>query len=219
MKNTRLISFDLDNTLVDPGYVTYIWEIAIPELYAKRHDVKLSVAKKRVISEYERVGDASLEWYDIGYWFGFFKLPESWKGVLEKHKHMIRTFPEVKGVIEELSQRFDLIITSNAAREFVDIEIKESGIKDYFIKTFSATSDFKQIKKTPGFYKKICETMNVDPLNVIHIGDHIEFDYVAPKKLGIKAYYLDRNSEEPKGVSTVKNFSDFSAQLKKERLL
>lgn len=219
MKNIKLISFDLDNTLVDPGYVTYIWEIIMPELYAKRHNVEVSVARTRVISEYERVGDGSLEWYDIGHWFIFFKLPGSWEAILEKYKNRVKVFPEVKNVIKELSQHFDLIITSNAAREFVDIEIKESGLKDYFVKAFSATSDFREIKKTPKFYKKICDTMNVDPRTVIHIGDHIEFDYLAPKKLGIKAYYLDRNGGKPKGISTVKDLSEFSAQLKKEKFL
>jgi len=82
MKRNTLLSFDLDNTLVDPGYVTYIWEIAVPQLYAKKYHTSLSVAKTKVISEYERVGDTSLEWYDIKYWFNFFNLPESWEGIL-----------------------------------------------------------------------------------------------------------------------------------------
>jgi len=215
MKNSKLISFDLDNTLVDPGYVTYVSEIAVPQLYAKKYNTSLSVAKTKVISEYERVGDSSLEWYDIKYWFDFFKLPESWEDVLDKHRHRVLPFPEVRNVIRDLSRHFNLIITSNAAREFVDIEIKEAGIGDYFIKTFSATSDFGQVKKTPEFYQKICTIMKVDPLNTIHVGDHYNFDYVAPKKLGIKAYYLDRNGTKPKGGFVVKNLSEFSTQLKK----
>jgi len=216
MKNATLLSFDLDNTLVDPGYVTYVWEIAVPQLYAKKHHTSLSVAKTKVISEYERVGDSSLEWYDIKYWFDFFSLPESWEDVLYKHRNKILPFPEAHTVIRDLSQYFDCIITSNAAREFVDIEIKEAGIGGYFIKTFSATSDFGQVKKTPEFYKKICTAMKVDPLNTIHVGDHYEFDYVAPKKLGIKAYYLDRNGAKPKGDFVVKNLNEFSTRLKKD---
>jgi putative hydrolase of the HAD superfamily len=57
--------------------------------------------------------------------------------------------------------------------------------------------------------------MKVDPLNTIHVGDHYDFDYVAPKKLGIKAYYLDRDGAKPKGGFVVKNLSEFSTQLKK----
>ena len=58
--------------------------------------------------------------------------------------------------------------------------------------------------------------MKVDSLNTIHVGDHYEFDYIAPKKLGIKAYYLDRNSAKPKGDFVVKNLNEFSTQLKKD---
>jgi len=210
----KLISFDLDNTLIDPTYTTFVWEIGIPQLYAKKHTMSISEATRIVIAEFEKIGDLSLEWYDITYWFKYFELPGRWENLLETHRDKIRPFPEVKEVIKDLAQYYDLIIISNAAREFVEVEIKEAEIKNFFSRIFSATSDFRQVKKTPQFYAQICEIMETEPSSTIHIGDHYEFDYLIPKSLGIQAYYLDRDGKRSKDSFTVTNLKEFAALIK-----
>ncbi len=215
MTKKKLISFDLDNTLIDPTYTTFVWEIGIPQLYAKKYNISISKATRIVIGEYKRIGDLSLEWYDITYWFKYFELPGRWENLLEEHRDKIRPFPEVKEVIENLVQYYNLIVISNAAREFVEVEIKDVGIENSFTRIFSATSDFQQVKKTPQFYKQICEIMKTEPSDTIHTGDHYEFDYLVPKSVGIKAYYLDRDGTKPKDSFTVKNLKEFATLIKK----
>jgi len=215
MAKKKLISFDLDNTLVDPTYTTFVWEIGIPQLYAKKHNISISKATRIVIAEYERIGDLSLEWYDITYWFKYFDLPGRWENLLEEHRDKIRPFPEMKEVIRDLAQYYDLIITSNAAREFVEIEIRDVEIEHFFTRIFSATSDFQQVKKTPQFYQQICEIMETEPSDTIHTGDHYEFDYLVPKSIGIKAFYLDRDGAKLKNSFTVKNLKEFAVLIKK----
>ena len=214
MNKRKLISFDLDSTLVDPTYTTSVWEIGIPQLYAKKHNIGLPEATSIVKSEYERIGDSALEWYDIVYWFEYFELPGKWEDLLEEHRGKIRPFPEVKEVMDELIEHHDLIVTSNAAREFVEIELRETEIEGYFIRVFSATSDFGQVKKTPQFYRRICGIMRRKPTHVIHVGDHYEFDYLAPKSLGIEAYYLDRDGKRPPDRFAVKDLREFAALIK-----
>jgi putative hydrolase of the HAD superfamily len=215
-QNFRLISFDLDGTLVEPTFINLVWESGIPKLYAQKNHISLEEATTKVMTEYKRVGEASLLWYDIKHWFDFFHLPGDWKELLEEHRDEIRLFPEVKETLEELKKDFELIVTSNAAREFVEMEIKETGISHYFSRIFSATSDFGQIKKGPQFYKKICDIMEVHPSQLIHVGDHYEFDFLVPQKLGMKAYFLDRNGTELKDDFTLKNLKGFVQLLKKE---
>jgi putative hydrolase of the HAD superfamily len=214
MNKKKLISFDLDCTLIDPTYNTFVWEIGIPQLYAKKNDVSLSEAVSRVISEYQRVGDGAIEWYDIAYWFRFFELPGSWQNLMEKHRDKVRLFPEVKAVMEDLAPSYDLIIISNAAREFVEIETKEVEIANYFVRTFSTTSDFGQVKKTPECYEEILGIMGTRPSDAIHVGDHYEFDYLIPKRLGMDAYFLDRDGNKPKDSYTVKDLRDFVELIK-----
>jgi putative hydrolase of the HAD superfamily len=213
MKNKRIISFDLDNTLIEPAYTTLVWEIGIPQLYAEKHSIDVPEAASIVRSEYEKLGDSSLEWYDISYWFQYFKLPGSWHELMEKHRDKIRAFPEVKEVLERLVQDDDLIILSNASREFVEIEIQETHIDQYFARVFSSTSDFHEVKKAPQVYQKTFEIMGALSSNGVHVGDHYEFDYLVPKELGLKAFYLDRNGKGPKDNFSVCDLREFANRI------
>jgi putative hydrolase of the HAD superfamily len=56
--------------------------------------------------------------------------------------------------------------------------------------------------------------MGVPPSQMIHVGDHYEFDFLVPQKLGMKAYYLDRNGTKPKDGFTLKNLKGFVQLLK-----
>ena len=52
------------------------------------------------------------------------------------------------------------------------------------------------MKKTIGFYHRICQILGANPHEIIHVGDHYEFDYLVPRKLGIHAFYLDRTAQK-----------------------
>jgi FMN phosphatase YigB (HAD superfamily) len=217
MSKNKLISFDLDSTLVDPTYTTFVWEIGIPQRYANKYGTNPSEAAAIVKAEYESLGDSSLEWYDIAYWFDYFKLPGTWQDLMEEHRDKIRPFPEVIEVMEYLVQYHDLIVISNAAREFVEIEVEEAKISKYFINIFSTTSDFRQVKKTSHIYKQIFEIMGIKPTNAIHVGDHYEFDYLVPKSLGIESYFLDRDGTKPRDSSTVNDLREFANLIREPK--
>ena len=214
MNTEKLISFDLDCTLIDPTFTTFVWEIGIPRLYAKKNDVSLSEATSIVKGEYARVGEGAMEWYDIAYWFRFFELAERWQDLMEEHRDKVRPFPEVQEVMEELGKSHDLIIVSNAARQFMEMEVKEAEIEAYFTRIFSVTSDFGQVKKTPECYGEVLKTMGITPTDTVHVGDHYEFDYLIPKQLGIESYFLDRDGNKPKDRYTIKDLTEFANLVK-----
>jgi HAD superfamily hydrolase (TIGR01493 family) len=198
------ISFDLDGTLVDSEFVDLVWLKGIPELYAQKERMDLFRAQEVVINEYNKVGDGVLEWYDIGYWFNHFGLPRKWEDLLEQYSHNVRVYPEVHEVLSQLWEKYSLIILSNAAREFIDVEMEKGGLEGYFDQVVSATSDFGMVKKSAKFYQTICEDLNINPQTLIHVGDHWEFDYQIPKRMGIVAYYIDRKDER-RGPDSINN--------------
>jgi putative hydrolase of the HAD superfamily len=51
-------------------------------------------------------------------------------------------------------------------------------------------------------YRRVCTTLVVDPREMVHVGDHYEFDYLVPRTLGIQAFFLDR-SKQRKGDSVI----------------
>ena len=192
----KIISFDMDGTLVDPEYTDWVWLHGIPTLYAEKAGLSFEEAKDFVVKEYLKVGEGAIEWYDIKYWFQFFQLEESWKVLMERYVDKINIYPDVNHILECLREKFLLVLTSNAGREFIDMEMEAMGLRRYFDRIFSATSDFGEVKKTAGFYQRICKILGANPEEIVHVGDHYEFDYLVPRSLGIHAFYLDRSGEQ-----------------------
>ena len=208
----KIISFDMDGTLVDAEFTDWVWGHGIPALYAKKVGVTFEEAKTFVTDEYRKVGEGAIEWYDIKYWFRFFELEESWRGVMEQYTDKIKVYPDVHQILDRLRGRFPLVLTSNAGREFIDIEMKATGLRRYFNRIFSATSDFGQVKKTADFYQRICRALETKPQEMVHVGDHYDFDYLVPRSLGIHAFYLNRLGEQ-NAASIISDLRDLEERL------
>ncbi len=189
----KFISFDMDGTLIDPEFTDWVWSHGIPTLYAQKSGIPFEEAKAFVEEEYRKVGEGVVEWYDIKYWFRFFALKVDWRALMEQYVDKIKVYPDVAYVLDRCKEMFPLILTSNAGREFIDIEMEATGLGRYFDRIFSATSDFGDVKKTARFYHRICEILGANPHEIVHVGDHFEFDYLVPRTLGIHAFYLDRS--------------------------
>jgi putative hydrolase of the HAD superfamily len=192
----KFISFDMDGTLIDPGFTDWVWGHGIPTLYAEKYGVSFERAKAFVEEEYYKVGEGAIEWYDIQYWFRFFQLEMPWQSLMERYVDKINVYPDVDHVLDRLKNKFSLLLTSNAGREFIGIELRVTRLERYFDRIFSATSDFRLVKKTVSFYHKVCQVLGASPEEIVHVGDHYEFDYAVPQELGIRAFYLDRSAEE-----------------------
>lgn len=208
----KLISFDLDGTLIKSTYADLVWLEGLPKIYAEEKGIDFNEAKRFLNKEYDKIGDNNKEWYDIEYWFNRFELKTTWKELLEKYRYAIEAFPEVNNVLEKLHNKYDMILISNAKREFIDIELEESKLKKYFSLIFSSTSDFDMVKKVSDFYWMICNKIGVNPGQIIHVGDHKEFDYNIPKKLGIKSFYLNRERTS-KGKFVVYDLKEFLSRV------
>jgi putative hydrolase of the HAD superfamily len=202
MKKTKVISFDLDGTITDSIFAEYVWLKEIPKAYAKKYIITLEKAQKKVIKYYNQIGNEKLEWYNIAFWLDRFNLDIKPEELLNSNKHKIQLFEDVLFTLKNLQNtKKRLIILSNAQREFVDLEVAKTGIRDFFEKIFSATSDFKLIKNTPTVYLKVCKICNINPSEMVHVGDDYKFDFKVPNKVGIKAVFLNRNKKEKRRFS------------------
>ena len=189
----RIISLDMDGTLVNSRFVDKVWMEGMPRLYAERTGLDLPAAREYVIGEYMKIGSDHLEWYDLKFWIDQFGLSIGKEELLELYEDEIEVYPEVEEVLEFLSENYELVVTSNAAREFIDIEL--DGLQGYFREVFSATSDFREVKKSPLLYGAICAHLDARPFEVLHIGDHYSYDYESALDAGLDALFLDRRGE------------------------
>ena len=210
------ISFDMNGTLTQGRFVELVWGEGIPALYAESRRMPLDKAKDTVFREYARVGDQKTEWYDIRYWFRVFGLGEDWMKLLKGFRSEVAPYPETIEVLEEMGKKYQLVVTSNATRDFMDIELAAAGIDCYFSSLFSCTSDFGEVKKTPEVYAQVCQALSIEPKEMAHVGDHHLFDFTAPSRLGIKAFYLDRSAEGD-GDFVVRDLRQFMNKMRSSR--
>lgn len=205
----KVVSFDVDKTLTNYNYMDYVWNKAIPQLYAKNTGLCLKDAIAHVLKEYDKIGSDDIRWYLPEYWFKHFNLNENPIGVFKKHVDKIRFYPEVSTVLNNLRQKFDLVIASGIPRNIVEIMIRKFKCFKYI---FSPISDLKEIKKTSKFYSMICIKLGINPSNIVHIGDDWQYDFLSPRKIGIKSFFLDR-TEKKIGKNIIKNLRELEKYL------
>ena len=208
----EVVSFDMEGTLVPTDFSSLIWETDIPRLYGEKNGLGFEEAKRRVISEYDSIGQGAPEWYDVDYWFGRLGLDGDWRRLLEERRDACNPFPEVPGVLERLGERFRLVVSSNTIREFLEIQLR--CLPGIFEETFSAPSDYGGVKDAR-FFRRVSETLGVEPERIAHVGDSARFDYDAPRELGMKAYFLDRAGgvQEPHVVGDLDEFESVLNRL------
>jgi HAD superfamily hydrolase (TIGR01493 family) len=194
----RIVSFDLDGTLVDAKYGDMVWNHGIPEEYSKKHGISFDEARTVVMDQYRSVGDSDLLWYEIDHWLKRFGLPVRADDLLRRYETFIKPLPGAIEVIQYLKDRYTLVIASNAARIFVEKELEYTDLAHYFNHIVSATTDYRVVKKEPDFYRKLCSSLGVSQEDIVHVGDHRIFDFEVPSGLGIEAYHF---ADQTSGVT------------------
>ena len=191
MKNIKVISFDVEGTLITTDFSYTIWFEAIHEVYAEKYSIPLEEAKSIIINEFQKAEKLGIESNDIDYWFRKLNLGNPNK-IMHKYQSLVNLYPDVKEVLTSLYQEYQLIIASSTTRNALQYLLKD--IKHHFQSIFSSISDYQQLK-TPEFYLKICQTMKLRPDQIAHIGDNWQFDYLAAQEIGMHAFHLDRTGQ------------------------
>lgn len=201
MNQIKIISFDVEGTLISHEFSEVLWHEAIPLCYAQKYGIDTDQARIITTEEFEKIGDQRMEWYDAGYWFKRFQLgnPEP---VIRSCLDKISYYPEVMEVLSSLAARFELIAASGVPLYLLAHLLRD--VEHYFTHVFSATSQYNQLK-TPYFYSQICQTMDVEPARIVHVGDSWNTDFLNPREVGINAFYLDRT-----GGNSVDSLADLT---------
>ncbi len=207
-----IISFDLDGTLIKPDFNELIWYETIPTLYAKKQGIELKEAKRLVRKEYDRVGADDLRWYRLDYWLEYLRLDKGQEEILEKYVDKVILYPDVLPSLNRLKKKYQLVIASGMSEDFISIKLKKNNLARFFSHIFSAIS-LGSIKKEKSFYLAICKNLNVNPADLIHVGDHYEVDYLVPREIGIEAYLLDRKTQWKKDYRAVNNLAELANRL------
>jgi putative hydrolase of the HAD superfamily len=111
---------------------------------------------------------------------------------MEELQPRVEYYPETREVLRKLAGKYRLSVASGSPRPFLKHLLRDT--RHHFDSVFSSTSDFGQVK-TAAFFQEMCRQLGVQPTQVLHVGDHLQFDCIEPASIGIQAYHLDREGK------------------------
>ncbi|HIH20172.1 TPA: HAD family hydrolase [Candidatus Micrarchaeota archaeon] len=206
----KVVSFDFDGTLVTLELEEQFWDQEIPRLYAQQHNTSLAKARLVWAEELNKVSGEKLEWFDAKWWFDRLGLKQDHRKELRDLKHLVKEYPEARGVLKKLRKKgFKIVIFSNAHRDFLDLKLEVTGLAKHFDEIYSLTSDFKELK-SKRLFKWLARKMKVKPSQIIHVGDLYDDDVLTPAKAGVLTVFLDRSGKSRrKAERTARNLNEF----------
>lgn len=205
--NFEVLSLDFTGTIMTMDMIDYFWNEAIPRHYAQEHGISLEDAKKVVQQGYDGVGSRDLRWYLPKYWLERFGLKVDIETLLEESWPKAKIYEDAERAISILSERYKLIIVSNASREFIEFFLNKKGYKAYRI--FSTVSDLGILSKEPKVYKFISKELKTS--SILHVGDDFVQDYLNPRIAGLNSLLLNREASESREKDVITSLEELLA--------
>jgi putative hydrolase of the HAD superfamily len=101
----------------------------------------------------------------------------------------LKAFPQSKRLLEKL-KNFPLGVVSNGQRVFSELEVRQLGLYDYF-RFVLFSSDFGYKKPDSRIFLAGASRLDLNPGEILYIGDSIENDINPSRGLGMKAMHIE----------------------------
>lgn len=188
----KILSLDLQGTLSDSKFSDYFWLELLPKKYAQKFNLSIQEAKDILKQKFKEYGVYNILYYDDKYWSNYLDF-----NTLEELKKF-ENQPQIDNKLYNLIKNINLpkIIISTTTNLFIEYELKEN-IKD-FDKIYSCVDTFNTGGKTTEVFKKVCEELNVQPNEILHIGDNKTMDVDNAIEVGVNAIIYDGDIDKLK---------------------
>lgn len=101
-------------------------------------------------------------------------------------------YEEVPSVLTELKERYTVLIGSNTDNDVLHSVMRVNGVSVHGVYT---SENLRCYKPDPEFFRRILVDNDLQPQDVIFVGDNPKDDIFGPKQLGIKTVLLDRHGK------------------------
>ena len=224
----KAILFDLDDTLVNSKKAEYNAICEFKSLYSefnKVEDVDFArVWSKITVETYEKYhnGEISFEELRIGRMkglFNYYSINISDEDVKERFKNYQVIyeknwilFDDAKEVLENLKNKYKLVILSNGDGKQQRKKIKYTGLNKYF-SDIVISSEVGYSKPEKEIFEIACKMIDLKPENCIMIGDKYKVDIEGSLNAGMHGIWVNRNKEKLSYKFQVEELSELNNYL------
>ncbi len=127
-------------------------------------------------------------------------------------------FPEVRRVLEQLSQTYTLCIASTTDTAPLLCDLKRNGLN---IARIYTSESLRVYKPHRAFYKMILDDLHAASDEVLFVGDSLTDDVWGPARLGIRTCHVNRKQTSDRDIipdHTVSSLNELPDLLNEEQL-
>ncbi len=208
------ILFDLDNTLIDRDQAMK---------QGLRHWLKAQgrVNEAEMDQELERILEKDNSGYSDRVLFCEWLSRKYATGDAKAHKDLLRELqeltisylqpdPEILNILQQLKQRYQLVIATNGSRYVQQKKIMQTKLESVFLPEYIYISEMLGHEKPEsGFYHKILESIRKNPEQCLMVGDNYVNDIDAARNCGLYTCWID-HKQSGKIYDAGKTFTNIS---------
>jgi len=168
LSQCHTLMLDMDGTILDLAYDSFIWLDLVPKEYAKKLNITLGEATVDLSKHFARL-QGSLKWYCLDHWSKLLDIDIF--SLHEKEKSRIRYLPGAQKFLEVIKQSdIRVLLVSNSHRDILKLKIEETELDNYFDGIY-LSHDFQVPKENRLFWVRLKLVEEFDLSRTIFIDD------------------------------------------------
>lgn len=125
----------------------------------------------------------------------------------------IHVYPDVKETLQRLKQLgLKLGIVTGAYEEDIEKILPKAGLDRFFDVSVGVDTVGKR-KPHPDTFQCALRQLGIKPKEAIFVGDQIEADYIGARKIGMKAFLIQREGSPPADVRVITSLEEIFGTL------
>jgi putative hydrolase of the HAD superfamily len=167
--NVDTVLLDMDGTLLDLYFDSFLWKEHLPRRYAEQNGLDLETAKRDLTPRIKAM-EGSLQWYCLDHWTNELGIDIA---ALEREvAGLIAVRPHVPEFLQFLRHAgMHVVLTTNAHRRSLEHKLERSGIGVYFDLVVSS-HDFGAPKEDIAFWEYLHGRVDYRPATTLLIDDN-----------------------------------------------
>ncbi len=162
------VLLDLDGTLLDLAYDSFIWLGRVPEIFAEQNGLSLAEAQTALAPKFHHWA-GKLEWYSIDFWSR--ELAIDVAAVHRAEAHRVAWLPGARRFLETLRERGKkLVLLTNSHPVILEIKHGRTGVLDFLDAAYTS-HEFGAPKENPSFWRAVQARVGFDPARSLFVDD------------------------------------------------